>query len=142
MTYFADLSESTMACCGDPVRAVGWLTKAHDYTTGDTDEAFQWRLKQLCEHWIASSSELGFAVYLGHHTCEWCGLTQGQGNLGVPASSLLYVAPEMVHHYVSVHRYRPPAAFVDAVMDCPLPGTIEYADLVRPFRSRLRRYDG
>jgi hypothetical protein len=29
-------------------------------------------------------------------------------------------------HYVAVHRYRPPQAFVDAVFACPPTGTVAY----------------
>ena len=43
----------------------------------------------------------------------------------MPAGSILYVAPEMVSHYVNVHEYLPPKDFVEAVMAGPLPGCNE-----------------
>jgi hypothetical protein len=29
---------------------------------------------------------------------------------------VIYVSPVLVAHYVTVHRYQPPQAFIDAVM--------------------------
>jgi hypothetical protein len=47
---------------------------------------------------------------------------------------LLFVAPEMVAHYVEAHHYRPPAQFITAVTESPLPGTDEYRAAVASFR--------
>jgi hypothetical protein len=47
----------------------------------------------------------------------------------------------MVSHYVDAHRYRPPDVFVQAVLACPAPGTIEYTGAVAAFREiNLERY--
>jgi hypothetical protein len=66
----------------------------------------------------------------GLHTCEFCGFFKASGNIGVPAENLLYVAPEMVAHYVDLHGYLPPPEFIEAVMRCPSQGSPEYADAV------------
>jgi hypothetical protein len=50
----------------------------------------------------------------------------GIGNFGVPSGDLLFVAPEMVVHYIEQHGYRPPAEFVAAVFRSPLPDTEDY----------------
>jgi hypothetical protein len=55
--------------------------------------------------------------------------------LGVPGRTVLYVAPEMILHYVTDHRYLPPAEFVEAVTTCPLPGTPAYAAAIAAFAN-------
>jgi hypothetical protein len=57
---------------------------------------------------------------LGVHECDLCPLGEGpEGNRelsirGVPG--VVYAAPLLVSHYVSVHGYLPPREFVDAVL--------------------------
>jgi hypothetical protein len=61
----------------------------------------------------------------------------------VPGGDLLFVAPEMVMHYIEQHGYRPPAEFVAAVLRSPLPDTEEYQIIMEPFwhwhRDAVRR---
>jgi hypothetical protein len=135
MTFVPDLSESTMVCAGNHVRAIGWLSKDHDYATGNSTIEFASRLAEICDDWSVCAKELGFGFLMGWHTCEFCGRFRATGNIGVPAGDLLYVAPEMIHHYVTIHRYSPPPEFVDAVMACPAPRTSEYQQLALPFRD-------
>ncbi len=71
---------------------------------------------------------------MGPHQCELCHSFMASGNIGVPTGDLLYVAPEMLAHYITAHRYAPPAEFVAALMASPLPGTPEYHDAVARFR--------
>jgi hypothetical protein len=62
-----------------------------------------------------------------------CCLSSAAGNVSVPAGAVLFVAPEMVAHYVEKHGYLPPQEFVEAVLAAPLPGTPNYTDAVEPF---------
>ena len=133
MAHFPDLSTETQIACAPFVRAIGWLSATAPYSTGDTPADFVDKLRLLAKHWGASTSALGWPVTGGPHTCEMCGAVRAAGNFGVPAESILYVAPEMVAHYVEAHRYAPPEAFVEAVIRCPPPDTPEYARAVRPF---------
>jgi hypothetical protein len=52
-------------------------------------------------------------------------------NLHIPGSAQVYLAPSMVLHYVSRHRYRPPDGFCDAVLRCPQIGTRPYFKALR-----------
>ena len=140
MTFFPDLSESTMVSSGKHIRAIGWLSNDHDYTTGKAPSEFAPRLAEVCENWTSCLEELGFGLFMGCHTCEFCGQFRADGNIGIPLDNLLYVAPEMVHHYVTKHQYLPPPEFVTAVMACPLPGTSEYKEVARPFRELQDAY--
>ncbi|MCR9119686.1 MAG: hypothetical protein NXI22_22360, partial [bacterium] len=115
MTFFPDLSESTMVSSGKHIRAIGWLSSDHNYETGKTPSDFAPRLAEFCEKWTSCLDELGFALFMGCHTCGFCGRFRADGNIGIPSGDLLYVAPEMVHHYVTEHQYLPPLEFVTAV---------------------------
>src|SRR5262249_25954503 len=86
----------------------------------------------------ASAVALGLGAAGGHHTCEFCDRAHGTANFGVPAGDKLFFSPEMIAHYVEVHRYSPPAEFIAAIMSSPLPGTREYVNAVAPFVERKR----
>jgi hypothetical protein len=143
MSWYSDLSTATMVIDGPHVRAVGWLSAGQPFPTGSSLPDFLARLKRFCECWEAGIDSLHWELFLGPHTCELCDSFMAAGNIGVPAGELLYVAPEMVAHYVEVHRYAPPAEFVAAVMSAPLPGTPKYDGAVRAFREfEIRRAAG
>jgi hypothetical protein len=57
---------------------------------------------------------------------------------GVPSGELLYVAPDMVVHYIEEIGYRPPAEFLEAVLHSPLPDTEEYQLITEPFWHKHR----
>src|SRR5260370_27158508 len=134
MTFCRDLSRRTMVAASNYVRAVGWLATGHPYPQGRAQPAFLRRLKRFAFLWRFSTKELWWGEFRGLHTCEVCGKDKAHGNFGVPAGRLLFVAPEMVVHYVQAHRYAPPEEFVTAVLAAPLPGTAEYRAAVEPYR--------
>jgi hypothetical protein len=133
MAYFPDMETTTQIVSGPAVRAVGWLAAAAPYSTGETPPEFVSKLRLLARNWGASTVALGWPAAGGTHTCEMCGNVRAAGNFGIPGDSVLYVAPEMVAHYVEAHRYAPPEGFITAVLRCPLPDTPEYARAVEPF---------
>ena len=51
----------------------------------------------------------------------------------IPAATELFIAPELILHYVEEHRYCPPQSFIDAVRQCPEQGSREYLLLVRRY---------
>ncbi|MFE4590009.1 DUF7919 family protein [Streptomyces laurentii] len=62
----------------------------------------------------------------GFHFCTLClwarsGAPSGNGEIWVQGESgITYVAPDLITHYVAAHGYRPPQAFVDAVLAADL----------------------
>ncbi|QQS41384.1 MAG: hypothetical protein IPM63_00060 [Acidobacteriota bacterium] len=134
MTYYRDKSKRCMTASGPHVRAIGWLDKKHRFRKGRTSLEFREKLRKFSESASSSTFSLGWGVFFGHHTCELCEKFSSGLNFGVPAGEILYVAPEMVSHYVENHRYRPPKEFVKAVLDSPLPDTREYSDAIARFR--------
>lgn len=130
MTWYPDMGTSCMIGKADHVRAIGWLSEKHPFPVGDTCPEFLTRLKDFCRLSGKGLRSLQWAVFAGPHRCELCGNAMGSGNIGVPAGDVLFVAPEMVVHYVDEHRYAPPPEFIAAVLSAPLPGTPEYHDAV------------
>ena len=136
MSWFPDLGTVSMMESGEHVRAIGWLSTAQPVPVGDVPTEFLDRLQAFATRWGDSIRALRWPAAAGKHECELCGQCWAAGNFGVPHGGLLFVAPEMVDHYVEVHRYRPPDQFITAVMESPLPGTDEYRAAVAPFRMR------
>jgi hypothetical protein len=146
MSWYADLDTRTMVASGDHVRAIGWLDSDQPFAQGEVPPEFLGRLDEFVRQAGLSASALSFPAFCGVHECELCDRPAdprafgpcGAGNFGVPQGEVLYVAPELVGHYVRVHSYRPPAEFVAAVMASPLPDTHEYQTLAESF-GRLHR---
>jgi hypothetical protein len=143
MSFFPDMGYESLVAAGDHVRAIGWLHPDHDYTQGEVSAEFLARLKEFTARSSDSAEALYFGAFGGFHTCEFCGRAHGIGNFGVPSGDLLFVAPEMVVHYIEQHGYSPPAEFVAAVLRSPLPDTEEYQIITEPFwhlhRDTVRR---
>ncbi|HEV3255980.1 MAG TPA: hypothetical protein VG013_03800 [Gemmataceae bacterium] len=133
MSYFPDMGSESLAATGDHVRAIGWLHPAHPYTQGEVSAEFLTRLKEFTARSGDSAEALYFGAFGGFHTCEFCGRAHGIGNFGVPSGDLLFVAPELVVHYIEQHGYSPPPDFVAAVLRSPLPDTEEYQVITEPF---------
>lgn len=146
MSYFPDLGQRSLVARGEHVRAIGWLHPDHPFPRGAVPGGFLARLREFADRSGPSAEALYFGVYMGFHTCEFCGQAHGVGNFGVLCGDLLYVAPELVVHYVEEHQYCPPAEFIAAVLRSPLPDTEEYQLLTEPFwhlhKSRFDRAMG
>ena len=140
MSWYPDLGTVTMIDAGEHVRAVGWLSDTQPFAVGDVPGEFLTLLQEFGRRWSDSATALGWASSMGYHDCELCGGSMASGNFGVPWGNLLFVAPEMIPPYVEVHRYRPPAQFITALMESPLPGTDEYRVAVARFRRLHKQY--
>jgi hypothetical protein len=127
--YFDDLSpyQYGRAALDAGIVNIGWLSRDHAYETGKVPSEFVAALRAL----VAAPVNL----YRGLHLCEFCpappivttpkGLqlieprpgTAGNGEIRVVGSDgITHVAPVMVLHYIEVHGYRPPDAFIAAVL--------------------------
>jgi hypothetical protein len=142
MTYIPDLTPCTYFHVDpeDRLLAVGWLERDQPYTKGDVDPEFTRALAALLCHppWTRFS-------FRGFHDCNWRHSDQaaesslsallgallgpthahllsghrGIYNLFVPGNKCVYVAPELILHYISAHGYSPPREFQKAVLACP-----------------------
>ena len=142
MTYYTDLSETTMITAGSHIRAIGWLDDKHVFQAGEAPAEFVRKLQKIIEKYAESEGALGWILdsFFGYHTCELCHKFDHGGNFGVPAGQVLYVAPAMISHYVEEHGYLPPQQFIDAVLESPIPGAKDYEDAVVVFWGLHERY--
>jgi len=130
VTWFADLSPCkyfSVPGLSDLV-AIGWLDRHHDFRRGDVPGGLFAFLSKLLEApWEPF-------MFCGFHCCDLCDVEhppRGVHNLFVPAPRLVYVTPQLVLHYIAVHRYAPPASFQEAVLACPPMGSAEYLEAIR-----------
>jgi hypothetical protein len=128
MGHIADLTDME-----DGTVAIGWLDSGHPYRQGQVPPEFVVRLMEFAERWFDSVDALNWGVATGYHTCEFCGKAMGSGTCGVPWFGRLFYVPEPIGHYVEKHQYAPPLESITAVLDCPVPGTPDYAKAVSRF---------
>jgi hypothetical protein len=132
------------------LRAVGWLGYKIDFPQGTVPVTVRQRLGSLLKGaWqpcvFMGSYECGLCVQAigditqDHVTSEGRSVNQparGSNNIFIPGSGFVYVAPELILHYVDRHLYVPPEEFCDAVLACPPMGTPVY------FRALRRNSSG
>ncbi|MGW2716801.1 DUF7919 family protein [Streptomyces sp. NPDC001492] len=124
MTYYADFSLYDYDYHAKPEGlTVGWLEDGYDYP-----------VDEVCKEDLANIIDLGSLRQhrsRGWHSCTLCGeytehtatskragITYRLGHAEIRAVSddgLLYVAPNLIIHYIVDHLYGPPAEFIDAV---------------------------
>jgi len=51
----------------------------------------------------------------------------------------IYAAPNLIYHYITVHNYRPPDEFIDAVLNGPRPDSHEYIKYIQTEFSGVRK---
>lgn len=132
--YYADMSEECQVGSGPGVRAVGWLDAAHEFTRGSVAPEYIEALKRHVKTAWAP------VFLMGPHFCQFCPKnvrTGGSRNVWIPSTGHLFIAPEMVVHYITAHGYRPPEAFLEAVLACPEQGSPEYLEFLRRFLPEL-----
>jgi hypothetical protein len=135
MTYFADGSPyaylphalRSAETGGDAVN-VGWLEATEPFAVGSVEPEFVDRLAELCRDGVNRTR--------GFHRCSLCpqpappelaeptSVRSSGGDYFVGSAEIRvrgrngvqYAAPDMIVHYVTAHRYRPPDDFVAAVL--------------------------
>lgn len=116
MAYYPDLSAS------DGVIRIGWLDPREPFVQGVIEPVFLHKLTALYEKRVRQSR--------GFHPCRFCEvqrfglpiqigektLTLGSAEIEVEGiAGRVYAAPDLIHHYITEHRYLPPQEFIDAV---------------------------
>jgi hypothetical protein len=128
--FIEDLSTNGYFVHGANVRAIGWLEVGYPFTRGPVPGDILATLKAQ----VVKAYQV--AYHMGFHECSLCPEGRqrtGLDNLMVPTRGLLYVAPELVVHYIEDHGYRPPDEFLVAVQTCPEQGSAEFLELLQPF---------
>lgn len=119
MTWFADLTEYRYLDGQDPKKPalnIGWLERGHPFPSGDVPKPFIERLDVLCSHGLTMATR-------GRHDCDLCVVRDEEEPVwgsaevrAVGSDGTRFAAPTLILHYVTVHRYRPPDAFIAAVL--------------------------
>lgn len=145
LSYYPDLSTYTyhVRTINPQIVNIGWLDGTHDYSKGAVDEAFIERLWAYCYHRIRE--------FRGLHKCEICiepefafktkrngeELLLGSAEIRVLGKyDLVYVAQNLIYHYVVNHDYLPPQEFIDAVVHGLSPDSDEYQSIKQQYWTR------
>lgn len=117
MAWFPDLAPFT-GLPGRDLVAVGWLQKGKPYPKAKRVD------QELANRLINGAfREPRLRTQRREHRCDLCRRNAiarfGRGELFVVTSDRVFVAPELLVHYVQAHGYQPPKAFVAAVKDAP-----------------------
>lgn len=112
MAYFLDLSPYTYGN-REPARAdvvnVGWLSIKEPFPTG--------AVPAKAVAILAALVTAPVNRYRGFHCCEFCSSrASSNGEIRVVYKGRTYVAPQLIHHYVTAHDYRPPDVFIEALV--------------------------
>lgn len=125
----------------DP-RAVGWLRRGQNFEAGPVPDNFPDALLAFCldRHTVCARPGSLPCLLCGQRpapiTLDGEGARSGVAHFGVAEIRVLgrddiYAAPTLIHHYVTVHQYRPPDVFIRAVLQGPSPGSPEHRALIR-----------
>ncbi len=139
MTYFPDLTpyvyDRVNYGFALPVLNVGWLDISAPYSADVTSSEFQEKLLDFCVYEHTAQHRMGY------HRCQYCDnplrpivvqhnsgkqVTLGNGEIRVIGKSAIYAAPTLIFHYVTIHNYRPPDEFIEAVLNGPRPDSEEH----------------
>lgn len=134
--YSADLATECQVAHGPAVRAVGWLEHGHAFPTGPILKSF---ISALRAH-VTDAGRWLAVVAAGGHSCDLggCDRSAGTQHVIIPTKHCVYVAPDLIVHYVEAHSYAPPNEFVEAVLACPEQSSAAYVELLVPFASTWR----
>jgi hypothetical protein len=133
--HFPDLATECQGAGGSAVRAIGWLEGHKPYPTGPAHPDF---LACLRAHLTDAGRWLP-CVSAGVHFCDLGGCERPGGShyVIIPSTNCVYVAPDLVVHYIEQHAYAPPAEFVVAALACPEQSSEAYVALVLPFATTI-----
>lgn len=106
---------------------VGWLGRETDFLQGDAPEGFIEALTELCAHHSTNKMRGWQRCQLSHakqaveypvqFTLRGEEFALGDAEVRVPSpEGSLLVAPNLILHYVTDHKYLPPQKFIESVM--------------------------
>jgi hypothetical protein len=113
---------------------IGWLGASADFVQMEPDEGLFDLVWDYCK--------ISVAQFRGLHDCEYCyprrsNIGQRHGEMRqlgsaeirvFAESGAVYAAPDLIYHYMVVHRYKPPDQFISALKAAPHPFSKVYLD--------------
>lgn len=150
MTYFQDLSRYSYSNfraypSWEDLWNVGWLDRSESFEKGVVEPELTTKLLLLCK--------CPLNMYRGWHGCQFCAeypvkvgdsdgeFCLGDGEIRVWAKGgKTYAAPNLIYHYVAVHKYQPPDEFLNALreMELPYPRVLQAMETIDQFRNSRR----
>jgi HEAT repeats len=126
MTWHADLTPYQYSplqldlggpevCRDAPPLCVGWLNVDHPFPMGPVPDDAAARLAELVEYSHIDTLRRPYFCDLRGCSREDGRSRRSEIRLRAPDGTK-FVAPGMIHHYITAHGYRPPDAFIAAVM--------------------------
>ena len=91
--------------------AIGYLDSSEPFKKGEVSQNFLTKLKVL---W----NEGSVLASAGHHTCSFCNSATSSAEkvLIDKENNIEYIFPEMIFHYIEVHKFKPCNDFIEFVM--------------------------
>src|SRR5580704_9358902 len=113
---------------------IGWLGASLDFEQMEPDESLLDLVWDYCK--------ISVAQYRGIHQCEYCGphrsdVAERHGEMRLLGSAeirvfseagAIYAAPDLIYHYMAVHRYKPPDQFISSARFGSHPFSRAYKD--------------
>lgn len=103
---------------------IGWLDNEHDYPVGDVDSGIVDKILELCFTLInptrsfhqspfINSSIIGYPVEMNGQQ-----LLLGSAEVKIKSKTgKIYMAPNLIYHYIKDCRYLPPEEFIEAIRE-------------------------
>ncbi len=93
------------------MKAIGYLDITEEFEKGVVTTKFIDKLKILWNEGLTLAS-------MGHHTCEFCfnDTSSSEKTLIDKENNIKYFFPEMIFHYIEVHKFKPSDKFIELVM--------------------------
>jgi hypothetical protein len=108
---------------------IGWLGEFPTFDQMEPDEKLLDLVWDYCK--------ISVAQYRGVHECEYCyprrsDVGERHGEMRLLGSAeirvfgdegVIYAAPDLIYHYMAIHRYKPPDQFISALISRPHPSS-------------------
>lgn len=117
--------------------AVGWLHRRYPFDTSDKlPNHFITQLKLYCHpSQTINQTPKARLCPLCNGSISLDGTLLGAAEIRVLGEEDIFASPDLIYHYVTVHHYRPPQPFIDAVIHGVAPGTGSHRTLINTLRQ-------
>jgi|WetSurMetagenome_2_1015567.scaffolds.fasta_scaffold39275_2 hypothetical protein len=126
MAFYEDLSDYEFydMCKSEKILNIGWLDSKHEYRSGKVPDEVVAKILQLCSNPMHRTR--------GYHLCPFCSKPSfgievqfenelfklGSAEIMVRGQDkTIYMAPDMIYHYITKHNYLPPGEYIRALIE-------------------------
>jgi hypothetical protein len=121
--------------------AVGWLHDNKPFAAGRLPAEFTDHLLPFCfeQHSLPGSRHdarcaLSRDCGLIRPLSQDDNIAYFDSHIRVIGEEDIFAAPALIYHYVTVHNYKPPDAFIQAILHGPQPGSPEHRALLKTLK--------